>query len=856
MGNITFLYTRPGGTVVDRAVGGLIEFRLWQRETVGERIRTIQKFAVKLAEVWIDAGDNIVESNDPTAVQRAGYADVELSDTSVNQCWVVVEKFTPNEGRKTFYKKVDGDAAFVDLVNVDQSTLVPLDPTQAASAQEVLEQAAAAAADALDSADNASGFADDAAGEADAAGGFADAAGQALADLLAQKGAFGGLGTLNPAGSNEGRQPDSQVNANLTPAALSSTYVTRESLYLKDFLTPGATTAQNRTAFQNAITTAETAGKDLCYDGAYFTFTGAAVRSAVNDMVHWATGTETHKIVQSTLGNGVLRIGGERVTCRGLYFDGNNPALNLNGALPAQTFWMSYGICFEPTAHAGVVQNFRVSGFMRGIVVSPLQMENMDGSPSLVGVALVQGITVRNILSEGCWTAFQTLGTRVVRASQISGWYQTATGSGAGPHLVYLNGPITDGSINLYNEDVVLDDGVSSGGVAGHAFKIRGSRKVSVSNLRAFDSYGLLDVSISEDVQVGTGCMSARDKILGEDGSVSIRQVTRGEFAPMSVSFSDQVASTVGVRVDECVDVTVTRPRVVAYSGLASSQLLTVRGPNPGCRIVEPELVNLGASISTALGILESSGLSGSSSQAKIIDPRIQGTFSNGVRVSLSGATIYHDASRNSGTRKILLDSTRLVNVINRVSPDRVDIDPQALGWHNGEQMDTNAANRWPDGRVATYTLGTWAGNDLGRLTADSGGGRLASATYTADVDVSCSVRLGTATRAGIALRAVSASSYLALVRASGAVKLVKVVGSTTITELATAAVVFPNAATCELRAIVIGTTIVGLLNGVILFSHTLTGGDDTTFVSAVHGVYGHNDATAAWEMFRVRKVT
>jgi len=102
---ITFDYRSPSGEETDTPTAGTLTARLYQREIVGDAFRVVARISIPLV---------------------AGVASVELSDTDPDtQCWVVVEKGIP--GSRTYYKAVSGDAAFVDLVDVDPYSLEPVE---------------------------------------------------------------------------------------------------------------------------------------------------------------------------------------------------------------------------------------------------------------------------------------------------------------------------------------------------------------------------------------------------------------------------------------------------------------------------------------------------------------------------------------------------------------------------------------------------------------------------------------------------------------------------------------------------------------------------------------------------------
>lgn len=191
MAVITFDYLNPTASG-DRAASGTLEAHLYEREIIGGAFRTIKRFDIPLVD---------------------GQASAQFSSTGPNQCWVIKER-APMPGAKTFYKKVIGDAAFTDLVDVDPTTFAPLVPVPP-SAQDVLAEAG----EARDDAQAAAGEAAGASGDASTAAAQAAAARDAL---LAQKGAPSGLAPLD----SGKRVPDVNLPTRLSTDGLSATYGT------------------------------------------------------------------------------------------------------------------------------------------------------------------------------------------------------------------------------------------------------------------------------------------------------------------------------------------------------------------------------------------------------------------------------------------------------------------------------------------------------------------------------------------------------------------------------------------------------------------------------------------------------
>lgn len=103
MGLIAFDYRNPTKAGADAPARGTLNCQLLRREVADGAIRTTAEFSVPLAD---------------------GVASVVLSDTGADQAWRVREGGgIPSP--VTRYVKVAGDAAFVDLIDVDPSTLQP-----------------------------------------------------------------------------------------------------------------------------------------------------------------------------------------------------------------------------------------------------------------------------------------------------------------------------------------------------------------------------------------------------------------------------------------------------------------------------------------------------------------------------------------------------------------------------------------------------------------------------------------------------------------------------------------------------------------------------------------------------------
>lgn len=654
--------------------------------------------------------------------------------------------------------------------------------------------------------------------------------------------------------------------------ALIDTYarLSRPSLYLVDFLAPGTTTAANRSAFQAAVTAAQAAGKALCADGAYFEMTGAPVTATSAGFVLWATNPDTNKITNSTKGQGVIRVEGPRSTLEGVWLDGANPTVDLSTLTSAER-WLDYCAYFAPTAHHGRVNNIKVSGKMYGVIPSTFPIETITSlsDADAANETLYPYLTdfkASGIECENCWTSLHPVSVSGLSMSGIRGNYVAGQVGGADPHLVYVTaGGANDGvtpALGRPNKNVTWGDCHATGGALAPAFKLRSAVGLTITGgITAEGTPGLLDLILCQDFTVGSGCASLDDTSVAQF-AVRILHCSRGEIAPLLIKHVGAQTDAAWLAIiDRCSWVRLRRPKIIINPATSSSNrnILAVVGANPGTVIDQPEIINLGSASGAAVFTTEASGVAGSSSQAVIHDPLVVGTFARDVRVALAGTILQYTPTRLAGTtRKIEAMSSIAYTIANLTTPARVDLQNGVIGWHNGENLtSTEQVAAFPSGQRMAYKFGNnWSGDWNGRvLETSSGGRRMATATFpSADADIEVDVLLSTATRAGICLRAVDGDSYLAVSRASGAVKIHKLAAGTA-TELATAAVTVPNGTWAKLRAVILGNGIYVYLDGILALSHTLTGGDETTYVSAAHGFYGDLAGPAVWQYFTLRSV-
>ena len=290
---------------------------------------------------------------------------------------------------------------------------------------------------------------------------------------------------------------------------LSATFAARNSVYLSDFLTAGATAAENRTAYVAAVAASASGPKRLCYDGSTFTFEGTAITDTTAGVVHWASDWTTHKVTQQTKGRGILRLEGADSLATGLNFDGENPTLDFSTAAAELVnngaFRYSYGIALIGAAHRSVIRDVKVGGFFHATLVSAVPPETIAaGAPGVTKTTHppISDILVDGVHNNGCWTACMPGAFRNVRVRRLTGWYQASMSSGGEPHQIYAGWLSSD----YYSENLDVADCSTSGEASAPQTQLVLTRHavLSASSLRTWSqrtARGSLTLSMSKSLK-------------------------------------------------------------------------------------------------------------------------------------------------------------------------------------------------------------------------------------------------------------------------------------------------------------------------------------------------------------------
>ncbi|UVT24992.1 hypothetical protein NXT08_22590 [Rhodococcus pyridinivorans] len=660
------------------------------------------------------------------------------------------------------------------------------------------------------------------------------------------------------------------VTAGATGQALDSTYG-RNSLHVRNFLTEGATPAQNRTAIQTAVTTAAGQGKDLCFDGVSVQIAGGPVVVSVSNIKLWGSNPANARIIQMDRPLGVFEVTGTNVTFQGLHFDGNNSALDLSGF--DEVLESSHGVMFSTGAHRGRVLDCTADGLVRAVYLRNNPRDHAGPWTNLED-CIVDGLTVSNV-----WAAVYAAGVTRASFNRLRGSYKKAGGSGAPPHMVYLTTMWNDLVPKFWNYDVSVTNSTATGGRDGVAFSLRATKGLRWDNLSATDNAGLIDLMAVEDF-VG-GSWASIDDVYpwpatnsnGDRGALGLYLCKRGTIGPGVIDFKSNFHSGRGVGLTECEDVTITRPTVNTRLDVAPTvgvhTMIMVAGNR--CTVVEPEANSLGAAVPQGILI---TGKSGTYDSPKLVDPKVTGAVTNGIRITAQGigARIEYNPDKVAGTtRSVAVDgsiTTPFPTLINMKVGARYDGDPTIVGWNFGEHLGSGAftiGNRWPSGQVLAVGQGAWSldANGFIQETSNQTIGLLTANFGSADTDIECTVKLGGTSgtsRVGLALRCISATQYLGVILDQAQVAIVKRAAGGTAPEdvLATAAVSTIRPVFYTLRAVVVGSVVTVFLNGTQVTQYTLTSEEQTMFGTITnHGLLSRgSNGNHRWHRPIVRRTS
>lgn len=673
------------------------------------------------------------------------------------------------------------------------------------------------------------------------------------------------------------------------------------AVMLRDYLSTGATPADNRAAYLAAYQAAAAGPRRLCYDGARFTMAGEPVVSTATDMVHFATNRDSTKIIQSTKGKPALVLAGERSTVESIHIDADNPTLD--GIVGIGSSFRNVGIWIDPTAHDSVIRNVRVGGFFYGVRAhlypwSELANASADAAtvatagtaPTAAAYPSLRNLTIDGLQSDVSWAAFHCISVDGLTISGVTGKYMQAPGSTADPHLVYVNSIYSSDEVTIYRptKRLIISDCQATSGTNRHAYRFRGVQGLNYSRLVADTCPGLYQFISCTGLTGGDGCESRNDKLPYTDGSGSMSFLyCEGDIDRGTVTWDPTVEPGRGWSVDGC-SIRWNRPRVVTTSSVDSSAtrdgacLGELLGPNAGTVITEPEFINQGTGLVSSALRFTTSGQTTGDNQAQVVHPRVRG---NCAKYGIWGGNVgvkvrYNPDEIEATTQKVRMhtSTTSLPMVgVSEYAPERYDLDPTVIAWNLGEALqanDTSPGRRWGGGLYGYPMINTWVGDGKGRMWITGAGDYALTCVNTSvlhgtiDVDIRVSVKRATADRVGIALRGVDDANTLAFVQKSSTeVQLIKRVSNGT-TVLATATIAFPTTLFAQLRVLAVGNRIIGFFNGVQVVDYTLTGdpataGTDTNLfanasTSVRAGIYGNSGTltSAIWERPVIRKVT
>ena len=665
---------------------------------------------------------------------------------------------------------------------------------------------------------------------------------------------------------------EAAVAESLSEADADATYGPRRSVFASTYLTAGASASANVTALNQAIADAVTQGIDVCFDGVTCQINAEL---NLNQPVRlWSSTSAACHITQTVLGQGVFFVYANGVTLDGFTLTG--PVVD-NGTSIDLTGWT--GDVHSPSAikvDCGVdslkIRRIVVDKWFCGLAGFPYPFT--ASSTPAVNYEFITNLDVEDFTVSSVWSGVRMSGLENARFDRVRGSYKPAIGHSvavtAPPHLFYITSVTESVDVpRAYNIDVRLSNCHGQDGRGGSPFSLRYTKGMTWSNLTADNCEGLVDM-IGVKGFHGSGGHSTRDCYPqlndwnGNRGSLSLLYCDDGTIDPVVIEGAAAFQHGSILYVGVCQNVAVLETRGWIDLPVADGALRGAYASGRKIRIVRPTIECRGAS--SAIGITLASGFNDTDSTVTLDDPAIRGSWLRGIDIwpTTTKQTVIYDPDKIESANQ---DIRFALGVTEAGSPNLINTryghppaqDARVVGWNFGEKLADGAVfrTRWPSGQISTVVTDAWVPTPPYLSANATVTGLLCADFGSPDVDIDCSVKYGTgAGSVGLALRAIDASNFLSMMLTSTSVLLVKRVGGT-YTTLATVALTPATVGIWrDLRVRALGSLIIGYVDGVQAFSHTLTGGDETTFATAQsHGLRSDNGgANSGWYRLRVRK--
>lgn len=483
--------------------------------------------------------------------------------------------------------------------------------------------------------------------------------------------------------------------------------------------------------------------------------------------------------------------------------------------------------------------------------------------------------TLRNCSSDGFNAGFFNLGTAATRLSNaivdgfefrdgefgvfcdymdgvqirnVWGDYSFSTGGSQAPHLLYL-GAFTDSNMT----GVVVDNLRAENSTGGAAFQFKDIIGGTIRNLHATGCAGVASMAHLTDTTIdgvtSLGDVLPASSTEGSLCSISLDPMIRVSIANVNIELVNDAPAIRFLSGEKCrLDNASIR---VAHTSAQSGEKgdIEIRGE---WEVNRPRVVNTGANAWNSIVIFDGSG-------AVVRDPATTGVrIPVKVRDSATGTRVYYDAARLGVHGTVGLQPLDMgFGGANDAKAIPIPSPTATFGRRNlvVANFDTaSGSGKAPGtvntGQTITTAAGTWAVESGYLRKTNAVVGLIHVESGQADVEVSVDVIWRDAN--GIAFRVIDTNNYL-FVRIRDAVRLSKRVASVETELAASPAIVYTTDRRYRLMVRAFGAEVKVYLDGDLVITHTLAGGDETTFATATkHGLRAHTDTACKFTDLRI----
>lgn len=435
--------------------------------------------------------------------------------------------------------------------------------------------------------------------------------------------------------------------------------------------------------------------------------------------------------------------------------------------------------------------------------------------------------------------------TRRLKVGVAKGTYGNVTNAPRAPHLVYL----ADDTNLVHHWQAAIGDSLATNGVGGQAVQLKGIIGGYAASIQAEGCSGVLNLMDCSDFTVDS-LLSTADTYGGVGGSITFDEtttLTRTKIRTASVAMASDGRPVRVIGGTDCgidrLDVTVAH----TTTGGATDYDVEIRGTN--FTISQVNVKNTGTKAWKAVGFFGGSGhrvTTGDLLNVRAgIDVRdVSGTVVyDRDRITLHATDGYSKTISNGGAKWYARQTNFLTE------------NPAAVSADNFAMRVSNTIAGTITGGAWTALAGVWAPDgETERTYETSGAANGAVVTETNAANVAVEVSFTSENSEGLVFRATDANNYLMarLHRTSGVVQVLKrTAGTNAVLSSGTVATI--PGRRYRMRVEIYGADIKVFLDGTLVTSWTLTGGDETIFATQTkHGLRSNVSTAARFDSFRV----